>query len=201
MTTPIQLPPFSPPLGVFPQFCAPQQTTIVLKEKVWKISGDSFRINDINGALVLVCEGHFSVTDRKTFTDVAGHPLFDLRTRPFHLHKTFEAKGAGGQLLFTVKAKFSIGSTKVSCTFVNTSDGQPVELLVKGDFFHRKATITMNDIPVAEIGRDHFNARQFFGGKQSYFVSIAPGVDVALIAALCICWDEKTAEEEIVIAT
>lgn len=31
-------------------------------------------------------------------------------------------------------------------------------------------------------------------GKQTYGVEVAPGVDLALMAALCICLDEKTNE-------
>ena len=31
-------------------------------------------------------------------------------------------------------------------------------------------------------------------GKQMYGVEVAPGVDLALMAALCICLDEKTNE-------
>jgi uncharacterized protein YxjI len=31
-------------------------------------------------------------------------------------------------------------------------------------------------------------------GQQTYTVSVAPGVDMALVAAMCICLDEKNNE-------
>lgn len=47
---------------------------------------------------------------------------------------------------------------------------------------------------VANIQRKLFNAREFFGDSQSYTVTVAPGVDLVLIAAICICLDEKKNE-------
>jgi len=83
----------------------------------------------------------------------------------------------------------------MSATFINAIDGKEVEWVCKGDFLDRKATITMGDFVVAEIGRNFFNAREFFGGQQTYQVSVVPGVDLALMAAVCICLDEKENEK------
>lgn len=47
---------------------------------------------------------------------------------------------------------------------------------------------------LARIDRQFFNARELLGGGQTYIVNIAPNVDMALIAALCICLDEKRNE-------
>jgi uncharacterized protein YxjI len=88
-----------------------------------------------------------------------------------------------------------VGGAKLVATFNNASNGQAVELLVKGSFFDRNATITLDGQPVAQIGRNFFNAREIFGGQQSYQVSVAPGVDLALLAAICICLDEKANEK------
>ena len=52
-------------------------------------------------------------------------------------------------------------------TFTNASDGKPIELVCRGDWFDRKATITLGDRVVAQIGRSFFNVREFFGNKQS----------------------------------
>lgn len=81
-------------------------------------------------------------------------------------------------------------------TFTNASNGQDVELLVKGDWLDRSATITMGGITVATIGRSYFNMREIFGGQQSYFVTVAPGVDLAMMAAICVCLDERENEKK-----
>lgn len=85
--------------------------------------------------------------------------------------------------------------SKMHATFRNKSDGRDVELVVKGDFFDRKATITMNDQVVAQIGRNFLNMRQIFEDQQTYQVSVAPGIDLAMMAAICICLDEKENEK------
>lgn len=47
-------------------------------------------------------------------------------------------------------------------TFTNHSNGAPIELLVKGDWFDRSATITMGNQVIATIGRSYFNMREIF---------------------------------------
>jgi uncharacterized protein YxjI len=140
-----------------------------MREKVWSLSGDTFHIVDEKNHEVLQCRGQtMSLSDRKEFADNAGRPLFSLRTRHFTLHKTFYAETADGRELFEVKSKFSIGSSKMIATFTNTaSTNAPVELLIKGDWFDRSATITMGDVVVAQIARKMLNMREIFGGQQT----------------------------------
>lgn len=47
---------------------------------------------------------------------------------------------------------------------------------------------------VARINRKIFRGRELLFSKQTYGVVVAPGVDMALIAAMCICFDEKNNE-------
>ncbi|KAL3424743.1 DUF567 domain protein [Phlyctema vagabunda] len=191
-----QLQPVHPPLGVNPAYCVPQQTTLVLKEKVWSLSGDTFHIVDQNGREVVQCRGQaFSISDRKEFADTSGRPLFSLRTKLLSIHKSFYAEAPSGGHLFEVKGKFSIGSSKMIALFTNASNKAPVELVIKGDWFDRSATISMGNIVVAQIGRSFFNMREIFASQQSYFVTVAPNVDLALIAAICVCLDERENEK------
>jgi hypothetical protein len=48
---------------------------------------------------------------------------------------------------------------------------------------------------VARIDRKILSGKDLFFGQQTYGVQVAPGVDLALIAALCICLDEKNNEK------
>jgi len=117
-----------------------------MKEKVWSLSGDTFHIVDSNNHEVVQCRGQaMSLSDRKEFASSTGQPLFSLRTRHFTLHKTFYAEAPDGKELFEVKAKFSLGSSKMIATFNNVAGGGgPVELLIKGDvstFFLREEAL------------------------------------------------------------
>ncbi|CAG8981785.1 hypothetical protein HYALB_00004727 [Hymenoscyphus albidus] len=170
----IHLAPVNPPLGVNPNYCVGKQTTLVMKEKVFSLSGDTFHITDEAGLEVVQCRGTtFSLSDRKEFMDTRGNPLFSLRNKLIAIHKTFYAEEAGtGRILFEIKGKFSIGKSKMVATFVNASTQQPVELLVKGDWLDRSATITMGGMVVAQISRSVFNMRELIGGQQSVSISI-----------------------------
>jgi uncharacterized protein YxjI len=121
----------SPQLGIFPQFCAQQQMTLVMKEKVFSFSGDDFSVKDQFGNVVIRCEGKaLSWSDKKRafpchtrdvcavltrptteFSDAAGNHLFDLKNKHFHIHKTLEAEDPAGNVLMTVKGKFSLFGT------------------------------------------------------------------------------------------
>jgi hypothetical protein len=64
---PVQaLEPFNPPLGVFPRYAVPRETTLVLKERAFTFSGDDFHIKDSNGVDVVICKGKsLSFRDQK----------------------------------------------------------------------------------------------------------------------------------------
>lgn len=79
---------------------------------------------------------------------------------------------------------------------MNASTKQNVELLIKGDWFDRSASITMGSIVVAQISRSYFNMREIFGGQQTYYVTVAAGVDLAMLAAICVCLDERENEKK-----
>lgn len=81
-------------------------------------------------------------------------------------------------------------------TFQNASNNAPIELLIKGDWLDRSATITMGNVVVAQISRSYFNMREVLGGQQTYYVTVAPRVDLALMAAICVCLDEKENEKK-----
>jgi len=85
----------------------------------------------------------------------------------------------------------------MNVVFTNlASNNAQIELQIRGDWFDRSATITMGDVVVAQIGRQYFNARELLGGQQTYYVTVAPGVDLSLIAACCVCLDEKENEKK-----
>lgn len=87
----------------------------------------------------------------------------------------------------------AVGSSKSVGHFINPQTGKQEELSMKGDFFNTSAEIhgTAISTPVAVIDRKFFNARELLFDQQTYAVSVAPNVDMAIIAAMCICLDER----------
>jgi uncharacterized protein YxjI len=83
----------------------------------------------------------------------------------------------------------------MDATFTNlASDNRQVVLNIRGEWFDRSAEIKMGDVTVAHIARSFLNARQLLANQDTYYVTVAPGVDLSLIAALCVCLDEKEQE-------
>lgn len=190
---------FNPPLGPQPQqsgFYAQQQVTLAMKEKVFSLSGDDFTVTTAEGAPVLKIKGKvFSISDRKTFLDLQGNELFTLKNKLLSLHKSFYGESPQGHNVFEVKGHFKLFGSRSTVHFANASDGKELELEVKGDWMDRSADIKIDDRVVASIARKFFNVREILGGQQTYFVTIAPGVDLSLIAAICVCLDERQNEK------
>ncbi|KAI1196872.1 DUF567-domain-containing protein [Nemania serpens] len=188
-----QLPPYPTRLGFFQPFMARQHETLALQEKAMSLSGDSFDIKMANGQPIFHVKGDsFSLSNRQHFCDMAGNELFAIRKKHLALHSTYYAEDPNGNVLFEVRSKFHIGGSKMICTF------QDKTLIVQGNFFDTTAEITdeATKQPIAVIDRKFFNAREFFTGQDAYAVTVAPNVDMALIAAMCICMDNKKEEAQ-----
>lgn len=89
----------------------------------------------------------------------------------------------------------AVGSNKTYGKFHSTR-GRDEVLFMKGDFFDTKATITdeATGTVVATIDRKFFNAKEMIFGKQTYAVTVAPGMDISLVVAMCVALDEKENE-------
>lgn len=103
-----QLTPFPRPLGLFKAYYAPQAETLVLKEKIMSLSGDSFDIKTLDGRPVFKVQGDaFSLSGRKTVMDIAGNALFTIRKRHLRLLATYYAEDPNEREILEVEGKFS----------------------------------------------------------------------------------------------
>jgi uncharacterized protein YxjI len=103
-----QFPPMPKPVGIFDSFIARQTETLVLKEKVLSLSGDSFDIKLANGTPVFKVQGSvMSLSGRKSVYDMAGGHMFDIQKELLHIHATFACVTPQGQKIMEVKSKFS----------------------------------------------------------------------------------------------
>jgi uncharacterized protein YxjI len=107
MSSSAVLAPVPAPIGIFPQFIAQQPETLVMKEHVMSLTGDSFSIKLANGTPILQVEGKvFSIGGRKKVRDMAGNHLFDIKHEMFHLHATYICEDPKGQKIMEVKSSF-----------------------------------------------------------------------------------------------
>lgn len=199
-----QLQPINPAIGCFAQFTNPnQETKLIIKEKVMSITGDAFdiKLDPQNGQPphpVFKVDPSW-ITSRKSFHDVNGNHLFDVKKEHFHLvHNYFKAVDPNGTKFFEVKSGFSLVGSKATATFTSAAGGKEETLVMKGNWRDSTADIvdeTRNAV-VARITRKSMfkSFTTFATGQNEYGLTVAPGVDFALMAALCVCFDELNNE-------
>ncbi|KAF1936497.1 hypothetical protein EJ02DRAFT_459492 [Clathrospora elynae] len=184
-------------IGIFPQLFAKGPETLVLKEHVLSFTGDDYSIKLANGTPILHVKGKvISIHGRKKVSDMQGNHLFSIIKEHFHIHTTFKVEDAKGAKIMEVKSSFKLIGSKATSTFTSQNGTQEV-LTMRGNFFDTSADIideAQGGIVVARINRKILSGKDIFLGQQTYGVQIAPDVDMALIAALCICLDEKNNE-------
>ncbi|KAH8815594.1 tubby C-terminal-like domain-containing protein [Xylogone sp. PMI_703] len=186
---------FFHPLGCNPNFCVNREVTLVLRDNLFSLH-DSYVIGDDRGSYILGCKSRpLAFGHRKEFFDKRGRYLFSLRERPMTMMETFYAQDANGTEFLEVKSKWHLGDTRITATFLNTSTHRLTELAVKGDWHTRKATITLGSAVVAQISRRRPRSSGHLVAEPNYFVTVAPNVDLSLVAAVCISLDEKEKEE------
>ncbi|KAJ0333688.1 hypothetical protein COL922a_010704 [Colletotrichum nupharicola] len=189
-----ELAPAGNSVGIFPQVTARQTETLILKEKMLSLTGDNFDIKLVNGTPIFSVKGKvMSISGRKSVYDMSGTHLFDIVKEHFHLHTTFAAIDPHDKKIMEVKNSFALIGSKATATFISPSTGKTETFEMKGNWLSTQADIVDSSTGqvLGRIDRNMLRARDFFGGKQTYALTVAPGVDMALMAALCICLDEK----------
>lgn len=189
----------APGIGVFRDHLHNSEVILKLTESRMSWTGDDFTIKDAQGRPAFECRAKaMSVHGRKEFYDASGRHLFTVIKRILAIHATFDGVDPkdDDKVLFTVKKGFSLGA-KLSVKFKNIiADGQEQRFELRGDWFDRKAELTWNGVPVARIGRSFLNIREAMFDKQTYYLSVAPGVDAAMLVAVAICLDEAKNEQK-----
>ncbi|CAI7572760.1 hypothetical protein N7533_011424 [Penicillium manginii] len=191
------LDPITEPIAIFEQFVSNEPQTLILKEKVLSVSGDSFEIKLATGEPLLKVHGAWiSLSGRKKVEDTHGKHLFDISKELLHLHTTYAIEDPHKKKICEVKSSLKLLGSKATATFTDHND-RAVTFTMKGGWYDHSADI-VNDKTgqtVARIDRKLLSGRDLVFGQQTYAVVVAPGVDAALIAALCICFDEKNNDE------
>ncbi|KAF7562345.1 hypothetical protein G7046_g1778 [Stylonectria norvegica] len=194
----VHLNPATRQIGIFPQYIARQTETLILREKVLSLTGDSFEIKLANGQPILRVEGKLmSISGRKSVYDMNNQHLFDINKEHLHIHSTYAVSSPDGTKLMEVKSGFKLIGSKATATFTPPK-GQTEILVMNGNWASYSAEIIdeQSQSLVGRIDRKLLSGKDLLFGQQTYALSVAPGVDMALMAALCICMDEKNNESK-----
>lgn len=134
---------------------------------------------------------------KKTLLDHTGKALFEFAISGVSLMTAYVGKSLSSpdgqnKELFHIKTKGKL-KPKLEVKFNNLAgDGKEQLWELRGKWFSGSSElITQNKTIVAKVERDYKNTGEILFGKQTYMVTIAPGVDASLISAICICLDES----------
>ncbi|KAI8825107.1 tubby C-terminal-like domain-containing protein [Fimicolochytrium jonesii] len=194
----------NPPIAaVDTRFILPNPVTLLLVEKPFSFSGDDFSIRDANnGTPYFKCSGRaMSLSQKKTFLDAYGKPVFNMKRERFAFLKPshFLFLGEHSETkLCEIRSSFVVLKAKLTVVFKNLVDGTNVELGLKGNWLARDCMIwadygckgEANRKPIATIKMPVLRTNNLIFGKQEYWLTAAPGVDIALLVAICIALDE-----------
>jgi len=182
---------FEPAIGIYPDFVQETPTALVINEHfTW---GDAnFTVKDVMGTIILHCKKFpVSLHHSIVVSPPDDRPLFTLSDKALALTKTFigrDAEDESHKALFQIH-RHHLFDDKIQVTFTNASTGKLASLLVDDEFWSGNANITFQDQPVALVRMGELRAQQLYTNHHALVVTVAAGVDVALIAAICICLD------------
>ncbi|KAL6079369.1 hypothetical protein QOT17_000993 [Balamuthia mandrillaris] len=151
-----------------------EPVTVVLQEKIWSLSGDSFRILDNNQREVLQVKGNvFSLREQKVLYDSHGKELGLI------LKKLLAFKAQ--EDIHTPDRRKNIASIAEKSFFQLKSNAE--EIHIRGSCLARDLTFQLGGRTIAHVHRS-------LEESDSYLLTVAPNVDLAFMVLVTICLDE-----------
>ncbi|TXT15265.1 uncharacterized protein COLE_01458 [Cutaneotrichosporon oleaginosum] len=169
------------------------ETTMAMTERLLSFSGDDYSIiNSENQETLMSVKGKvFSFHDRKKIYDPDGNMLYNMSDKKLSTGEAFVVEDAKGMDVLSIKKKWS--RSKLVAYLLQ--DGDERQITLSGDFWGGSANIKdWEGRALAHIARDVVNVNEAAADQQTYFVTVAPGVDLALIACVCLAFDETENE-------
>uniref|UniRef100_A0A383VRU5 Tubby C-terminal domain-containing protein n=1 Tax=Tetradesmus obliquus TaxID=3088 RepID=A0A383VRU5_TETOB len=183
---------------VSPNFCLPQQVTLVMQESLGAYRNDDFHICDASGTtFFLLKAAPYSVSGRRALLDAYGQPCIHMERKLTSLRGSWQLlRSRDGLQLAVVKPSLSSFTPTIK-VMLNDGDDNP-DFIIAGDFRAKSFAITQcrSNAVIGRVKKEssHASVNAFLMsqlvGAQKYFVSIEPGVDAAFVVALATLCDE-----------
>ncbi|KAJ1293003.1 hypothetical protein BS78_01G034500 [Paspalum vaginatum] len=181
------------------RFCAADAVSLAVA-KALSMSGSDFAVTDAaTGALVLRVDGVlFSLRRRCVLVDADRRPVLTVQESALMLNtrwKVFRGDSTSRRdLIFTVVKPSVIqlrGSTKVSVFLASNDAEQACDFRITGSYHDGACAVSLgdSDTVIAKIDR-RFSVVSALLGKNTYCVTVNPGIDYAFVVALVVILDE-----------
>lgn len=181
------------------RFCAAGAATLAVA-KALSMSGSDFAVTDAaTGAPVLRVDGVlFSLRRRCVLVDADRRPVLTVQESALMLNtrwKVFRGDSTRRRdLMFSVVKPSVIqlrGLTKVSVFLASNDAEQACDFRITGSYHDGACAVSLgdSDTVIAKIDR-RFSVVSALLGKNSYSVTVNPGIDYAFVVALVVILDE-----------
>ncbi|TYJ52408.1 hypothetical protein B9479_006983 [Cryptococcus floricola] len=179
-------------IGVFPAYFTSQETTLIILGNIGWTRSD-FTVKDEQGRLVMT--GHPGKSNFWGSKSENGKQLFDIHRR-VKLSKKVCTVSNQGQEIMEVHQKSMSFKTRMTGTFANAKSGASHTLSLDGDWKGKNFKVNLEDgEEVATVKRSYMK-----NWGNHYAITVAEGVDLALMSALGICMVASIMEDEMVAA-
>eukprot|EP01018_Ginkgo_biloba_P036916 Gb_03485 [translate_table: standard] len=191
-----------PKTGTLPvvgsKFCTPDNTLVLTVQKTRNktCSGGDLVVNDPDGHLFLRVDGRAcSFRDNRVLRNASGKPIITLRRKILSINNQWEAfrgeKTESANLLFRARTSCPLQlKTSVNVYMADNTEEEQWNFKVKGDYIERSAIFYYGARIIAELSRKRASNCNALLGRDTFLITIHPGVDYAFIVALVAVLDE-----------
>jgi len=183
------------------RFLFQQPITLVINTKLLSLSSDNFTIKDVEGREFFKCKGSsLNIGDKKILYDVYEIPILNIQNRLLSLKDktTIYLGNHTEQVVATISQKNMMNFSKYTLEFFNQATDKQEFLDMKCNIMGSSCGIfygkEKEGAPMISKITRKINASSILSPEGNYYVEIAPGVDIALIVAATICFDQLKKE-------
>ncbi|ORX52240.1 hypothetical protein BCR36DRAFT_582740 [Piromyces finnis] len=186
-------------VAVESRFVFNKPITLVINTKL-SLSSKDFTIKDVEGRDYFRCKGNsLNITDKKVLYDLYEIPILNIKNQLLSLKdkSTIYLGSNSEKVIATINQKNMMNLNKYTLEFFNQAQD-------KNEFLDMKCNIMGSSCGIF-YGKEKEGApmvckitrkinASILSSESNYYVEIAPGVDIALIVAATICFDQLKKE-------
>lgn len=186
------------PIAILPQYVTQAPVTIIVSEANLPRLGSSFEVFTpaSDGPLFTIQRERPSLHHRQTIVDAtSSKPVLTVRRLTAQFPQSYAFEDPCGTKVLEIQGNFFVPyrGAKSTTVFTNAIDGSKTTLAMKGSWRNRHAAIK-NEVTgemLARMTSDLLNTKNLVGGRRTYEIEIAGGVDAVLIVAMIMALDAR----------
>lgn len=190
------------PIAIFPQYLTISHTKITMIEAPLPHRGGTFSVinasntdTDNETELLKVRPGTLSFSERRYIVDPStNQDIMCIRQDVGKLPRSYRFDDPTETKILDLQGNFFnlVKGPKSTALFTNALDGKPARLHMQGSFKRRHARTKDLDTDevLVSMTSEIWNARSF-GGRRTYEVEVAKGVDLVLVVGMIVALDAR----------